>query len=174
MTSSKGSNLEHLARLIEAELALLADELYPLLKETQTALVGDKLDNLQRLAERETVFSGQLAALEAQRVTAVAEIAHALGTPAEDALAVTMDKLLAMLPTSPETERIAGLAADLDQAVHEIGWLNADNHHLTHNRLEYTDFVMKLITRRNGSQHYSAEGRVLDGPPARAMLDDTI
>ena len=55
-----------------------------------------------------------------------------------------------------------------------LGWLNADNHHLTRNRLEYTDFVMKLITRRNGSQHYSADGRVLDGPPARTILDDTI
>lgn len=173
MTSSPGNNLQQLIQLVAAETRLLTEDLRPLLEEKQRALVTDELTRLQQLAEREMSLAGRLASLEAERIAAVASIAGAYGL--DDAAAqATIGELLELLPPGDETTELRERATELEHALHEVGWLNADNHHLTHNRLEYTGFVMRLFTRSNGSQRYGADGRVSDGPPARAILDDTI
>lgn len=173
MTSSPGSNLKQLTQLIVAETSLLNADLKPLLEAKQRALVNDELDKLQALTEREVTLAGRLAVLEAERIAALASIAGVFGLDATAAQA-TLGELLELLPPGDETAELTERAIELEETLLAIGWLNADNHHLTHNRLEYTEFVMKLFTRCNGSQHYGADGRVADGPPARAILDDTI
>ena len=68
MTSSRATSLTQLSELTRRELALVRDELQPVMQAKREILVQNQLDGLQSLAEREQALAAQLTALEAQRI----------------------------------------------------------------------------------------------------------
>lgn len=174
MTLSRANSLQRLAQLIQDALALLREELRPVLVEKQQALVANQLDKLQRLSELEQRLAGQLAALEAERIAALGDVCRAHAINAEEGAALQLSELLSLLPQSEELSKLATAAAELQSAMMEVGWINADNGYLTRNLLSYTGMVIRQVARGNEKPRYGADGRVKEDAPGRAMLDDRI
>lgn len=174
MTSSRANSLQRLTALIQDALALSRDELRPVLLKKQQLLIGNQLDELQRLSEREQGLAGRLAALEAERIVALSDVCRAHAINAEEGAALPLSELTPLLPSSAEREELEVAAAELQAEMMELGWINADNGHLTRNLLNYTEMVMRQVTRGDAKPRYGADGRVKDGAPERAMLDDRI
>jgi flagellar biosynthesis/type III secretory pathway chaperone len=174
MTSSRANSLQRLSALIQDALELLRAELRPVLLEKQQALVANQLDELQQLSEHEQRLAARLAALEAERIAALGDVCRAHAINAEEGAALQLSELLPLLPPSDERSRLESAAADLQEEMMELGWINADNGYLTRNLLNYTEMVMRQVTRGNAKPRYGADGRVKEAAPERAMLDDRI
>jgi len=174
MTSSRANSLSRLSGLIRDALALTRDELQPVLAAKQQALVANRLDELQRLSEQEQRQAGQLAALEAERIAATAAVCRAHAINAEEGAQLKLSELLELLPATRERDELANEAAELQLALVELVWLNADNGCLTRNLLDYTAAVIRSVIAGNAKPSYGRDGKVLDGAPERAMLDDRI
>ena len=177
MTLSRASSetsLAQLLALIDAELTLIREGLASALMDKQRALVESELVDLQQLSEREASAAGQLAALEAERVIAAAELARELGVTARSPEEVSLGMLLEAMPAGEERALLASRAIELEQAMFNVLWLNDDNRHLTQNLLDYTGLVMRLLTQGDARPSYSADGRVAESGPGRALLDDSF
>lgn len=176
MTSSKENkqSISCLLELLDAQTALLRDEMAPLLKCKQRALVANDLSQLQELAEREQTIAGQLAALEAERILAVSELAQQCNINADDAVGLSLGELVQLLPDSEERIALAEHAAALKESLCELAWANEDNRHLTQNLLDYTAMVVRLVTQGEAQPGYTAAGKVADAAAERAILDDHI
>jgi len=174
MTSSKANSLKHLSGLIADAAALVRDELNPTLAEQQQALVANRLGELQPLAEREQRLAGRLAALEAERIAATAEVCRAHAINAEQGSAMQLSELLALLPDSAEREELDARAESLLRELAVLAEFNSNNGHLTRNLLDYTALVIKCLTVGDAQPRYGRDGKVQAGAPERAMLDDRI
>lgn len=174
MTSSKANSLKRLSGLIADAAALVRDELIPVLSEQQQALVANRLGELQPLADREQRLVGRLAALEAERIAATAEVCRAHAIDAEQGSAIQLSELLALLPDSAERAALADGAEGLLKELTVLAELNANNSHLTRNLLDYTALVIKCLTVGDAQPRYGRDGKVRAGAPERAMLDDRI
>jgi flagellar biosynthesis/type III secretory pathway chaperone len=174
MTSSRGNSLRRLSGLIGDAAALVRDELNPALAEQQQALIANRLADLQPLAEREQRLAGRLAALEAARIAATAEVCRAHAIDAEQGSAMQLSELLMLLPESAERGELAASADQLLQELAMLAELNANNGHLTRNLLDYTALVIKCLTVGDAQPRYGRDGKVRAGAPERAMLDDRI
>jgi flagellar biosynthesis/type III secretory pathway chaperone len=174
MTSSRANSLDQLLGLLQSALALTRDALAPVLAAKQQALVANELGELLRLAEQEQRLAGQLAALEAERIAATAEVCRAHAINPEEGAELKLSELLTLLPATPERDALAHEAAELQLALVEVAWLNGDNGCLTRNLLDYTAAVIRSVIAGNAKPSYDRDGRVLDGAPERAMLDDRI
>jgi hypothetical protein len=174
MTSSKANSLKQLLGLLRDSRTLMRDELEPVLLAKQQALVANELGELLRLAEQEQRLAGQLAGLEAQRIAATADACRAHAINPDEGAELRLSELLELLPASHERDELAEQAIELQLALVEVAWLNADNGCLTRNLLEYTAAVMKSVTGGNVKPNYGRDGKVQDGAPERAMLDDRI
>jgi flagellar biosynthesis/type III secretory pathway chaperone len=176
MTSLKDSSeiVSHLLELLDSQTAVLRDEMAPLLKRKQRALVANDLSQLQELADKEQAIAGQLAALESERIPAVTELAQQYNINADDAAALSLGELVQLLPDGEARGKLAEHAAALKDSLCELAWANEDNRHLTQNLLDYTAMVVRLVTQGEAQPGYTAAGKVADGTAERAILDDHI
>ncbi|MBN2081906.1 flagellar protein FlgN [bacterium] len=174
MTSSRADSLNQLIELMRQELALVRDELQPAMKAKRESLVQNQLDGLQSLAEREQALAGQLTALEAQRILAVGEVCRAHAINSEEGQRLSLIELLDLLPDGEPYTVLAGLARELQPALIELAWINADNSHLARNLLDYTAMILNVVTHGETKPRYGADGRYQKSAQDRAMLDNRI
>lgn len=168
MTSSLVDNITALSDIVAGQLALAVD-LEEVLRAKRDCLVAHKLEELQRLSERELSLAQELGRLDTQRTDAAAGLATQLGLDP----GATSSRLLAALPQQPEREQLALLLKTLGARLHVMNGLNEDNRILASNLLQYTGMVLRLLAHGPGGASYSASGRLSDGAP-RPMLDDRI
>jgi flagellar biosynthesis/type III secretory pathway chaperone len=148
-----------------------AQELEPVLRAKQQALVENRPDRLEPLVQREGELSSRLSELEFQRQVRSMELAQALGlTDTEPRLG----DLLAAAAGLPGQEDVRATAQDLVRQLEQLGRVNADNAFLSNNLLQYTQFLLQLMHDGTAQPGYRSDGKVARPAAGRELLDYRI
>ena len=156
-------------------LCATAQELEPVLREKQQALVGNHLHLIELLVARESELSARLNALECQRQIAVVELAQSSGIDEPGLRLGELLELTRAAAATPEQqavlEEVAALAGELVDRLRRLEQLNADNGFLSRNLLEYTQFVLELVHNGTGQPAYRSDGKMSAAASGHDLLD---
>lgn len=174
ISSELNSNVINLASTLTAQQATAA-ELVSVLRLKQRILVEHRLGELQACAEREQSLASRLALLESEREDHTQAVAISLAGPGGLPAKLTMQELIAFLPTGVERSLLEDTSAQLQTELSTLAKLNSDNCMLTKNLIDYTSMVVRLLTQGTNHPAYCATGRLNDAPGAgTALLDNRI
>lgn len=139
------------------------DEVLKLQQPKMDAIVGNQLDEVQRVTKREHEYAGQLARLERERGTIIEDIALVLNKEPKDLTIAHLNELLQ--EGTEEHKRLASLRETLITTMRELKEINQQNEKLIHHALDYIDFTVNALhtSRSMPEGHgYAAGGQAYD------------
>jgi flagellar biosynthesis/type III secretory pathway chaperone len=166
-----------LAQLSESLMALqlTARELEPVLREKQRALVGNRLDLIELLVQREGELSARLNHQEYERQVRAVELAQELELDVDGiCLSDLLDAASNLADTTPgsaEVEQVRRLSSELVEQLRRLEQVNSDNGYLSNNLMEYTQFLLQLVHNGTAQPGYCSNGKVAQAAAGHDLLD---
>lgn len=150
-----------------------ARALHTALRRKQDVLVKNRIGELQESAERAIGLAIELAQLEAQRLEELERLSAEGHLPSDPPEQLKAEHLLTLVPDS-ERRGLEQSCRELAEELDGLAETNLQNDLLMHNLVEYTNTVMRLLTRQDNAPTYGRQGSVLNGPAGRALLDSRV
>ena len=168
------SLMEELMQTLVQEEKLYA-ELIPIEEEKTRAIVGNDLQGMQAITDRERDMVDRTTALEAKREEIAVNIATVLG---KDPKTITLDEIEESLKRQPEDrKKLQSIHDALKKTVSRLKTINDQNKELLQESMNMVEFnmnVMRSSQMTSGSSNYGSNASEVDGmAPTRPRFDAT-
>ena len=168
------SLMEELMQTLVQEEKLYA-ELIPIEEEKTRAIVGNDLQGMQAITERERDMVDRTTALEAKREEIAVNIATVLG---KDPKTITLDEIEESLKRQPEDrKKLQSIHDALKKTVNRLKTINDQNKELLQESMNMVEFnmnVMRSSQMSSGSSNYGSNASEVDGmAPTKPRFDAT-
>jgi flagellar biosynthesis/type III secretory pathway chaperone len=162
---------DDLRSLLARETALY-EKAVGLSRDKKEAVMGNKVAELDLLIRAEQGLVNDLQTAEKQRLACLREFAAQNGC---DPAAVT---LAGMVEAAPEGERaaLAETHAVLRKTLETLLALNEENRLLVESQLQYTRYMLSVLTEEDATHMYSPQGGEKEKPrePAQRTMDFSV
>ena len=161
---------EALRELLAQEKSLYA-EAVGVSRSKKEAVLNGQVAELDALVRSEQGLLVRMQTAERRRMDCVGDYAARTGRAARD---VTLSE---MVDSAPAGERVslAELHEELRGLLETLRALGEENRQLVESRLEYTRFMLSVLTEEDGASHtYTSRGAEHEAPPARGLMDLSV
>ena len=168
------SLMEELMETLTAEEKLYA-ELIPIEEEKTRAIVGNDLQKMQEITDRERDMVDRTTALEAKREEIAVNIATVLG---KNPKTITLDEIEDSLKKQPEDrKKLQTIHDKLRKTVNRLRDVNEQNKELLQESMDMVEFnmnVMRSARMTSGSSNYGSDASEVNGmAPQHSRFDAT-
>ena len=159
--------MKHMIEILKKELEIYK-EILKISEDKTDIIIGDKVDLLKPMVEREETLVSEYISLEKERIAIVKEFAKSKGI--NEMLKVS--DLVKYFPD--DAKEMESLRDEILDVAKKIKVKNALNQELVKNSLDYINFSVGLITGTNrGTGTYGRQGAQVQGE-ARKFLDISL
>lgn len=166
--------MEELMETLIAEERLYA-ELIPVEEAKTRAIVGNDLDEMQSITDKEREMVDRTTALEAKREEVAVNIATVLG---KNPKTITLEEIEDSLKKQPEDrKKLQAIHDKLRGTVHRLRDVNEQNKELLQESMDMVEFnmnVMRSAQMTSGSSNYGSNAAEVNGmAPQHPRFDAT-
>ena len=159
--------MEHMIEILKKELEIY-QEILKISEEKTDIIIGDKVDLLKPMVDREETLVSQYISLEKQRIGIVKEFAKSKGINE----VLKIDDLCEYFPD--DAEEMKRLKKEILDVTKKIKVKNSLNQELVKNSLDFINFSVGIMTGTNtGTGTYGRQGAQVKGE-ARKFLDISL